>query len=65
MFNTPLEGDEQVQVLKMKMALELGWTLEYIDSLSVKQMGIYIAIKTAEAKITENERAKSKNKGRH
>lgn len=45
----------------MAIARDMHWQLDYIDSLSVQDIGDYNASRTAEQKVTE---ANSKKKGR-
>ena len=49
-YETPLSHKDQWRFLRMEVAEATGWNLEYIDNLSVNDVGDWIAVRSSKAK---------------
>lgn len=65
-YDAPLEPDEQRRMLRINIAEQTGWTLDYIDNLSMADIGDYISVtdatERAKAKIRK-QKSKEKKRG--
>jgi len=51
-----LTPSEQRRLLRMEIATDTGWTLHYIDSLPLTDVGDYVAVRDAKQKASERRR---------
>lgn len=60
-YDADITAEEQARVLRVNLARETGWTFDYIDSLSLDEIGSFFAVVDAQNKIEQKQiRAKSK-----
>lgn len=50
-YEADITADEQARVLRVNLARETGWTLEYIDSLPLDEIGTFFAVIDAQHRI--------------
>lgn len=61
MYDADISAEEQARVLRVNLAKETGWTLDYIDSLSLDEIGTFFAVVDAQNKI-ENKQLRVQSK---
>lgn len=63
MYDAPLDPDTQRRMMRITIAENTGWTLDYIDSLSMADVGDYIAVTDAIERAKLKMRKKNGKKG--
>lgn len=61
MYDADISAEEQARVLRVNLAKETGWTLDYIDGLSLDEIGTFFAVVDAQNKI-ENKQLRVQSK---
>jgi hypothetical protein len=60
-YDADITAEEQAKVLRVNLVKETGWTFEYVDSLSLDEIGTFFAVVDGQNKIEKKHiRAQSK-----